>query len=98
MPKKNTAFEILPHMDDFLLHIQANNYSEKTRASYERDLLTFDLFLATEMSRLPFSSISKKTLEYFKAYLNSRDRKTAKGAPTDQFLSSGSAQQVSDQQ
>lgn len=94
MPKKNTAFEILPHMDDFLLHIQANNYSEKTRASYERDLQTFDLFLATEMSRLPFSSITKKTLEYFKAYLNSRDRKTAKGAPTDQFLSSGSVNRM----
>jgi integrase/recombinase XerD len=90
MPKKNTAFEILPSVEDFLLHIQANNYSEKTRSSYERDLQTFELFLVQEMNRLPFPSITKKTIEHFKAYLNSRDRKTAKGGESEQFLKSGS--------
>ncbi len=94
MPRKNVAFEILPAVEDFLLHIQANNYSEKTRSSYERDLQTFELFLVQEMSRLPFPSITKKTIEHFKAYLNSRDRKTAKGAETDQFLKSGSVNRM----
>ena len=94
MPRKNTAFEILPSVEDFLLHIQANNYSEKTRSSYERDLQTFEIFLVTEMSRLPFSGITKKTIEHFKAYLNSRDRKTAKGARSEQFLMSGSVNRM----
>lgn len=90
MPRKNVAFEILPDVEDFLLYIQANNYSEKTRSSYERDLQTFELFLVTEMSRLPFPKVTKKTIEHFKAYLNSRDRKTAKGAESEQYLKSGS--------
>ncbi len=88
--KKHTAAAILPHLDDFLLHIQANNYSEKTRKSYERDLLTFDFFLLHEMGGLPFPKINKKTIEQFKAYLNSRDRKTAQGSVSESFLTSGS--------
>lgn len=94
MPRKNVAFSILPSVEDFLLHIQANNYSEKTRNSYERDLETFELFLVEEMDRIPFPKITKKTIEYFKAYLNSRDRKTAKGASTDQYLKSGSVNRM----
>lgn len=87
---KTEEFTILPHADDFLLHIQANNYSEKTRKSYERDLLTFDKFLANEMDHLPFSDVSKRTIDQFKAYLNSRDRQTAKGQASAQYLKSGS--------
>jgi len=78
----------LPYQDDFLLHIQANNYSEETRYNYERDLQTFALFLESELS-LPFNETTKRTIEQFKAYLNSRDRKTAEGAPGEKHLSSG---------
>lgn len=78
----------LPYQDDFLLHIQANNYSEETRYNYERDLQTFALFLEQDIS-LPFHKITKRTIEQFKAYLNSRDRKTADGAPGEKRLSSG---------
>jgi len=78
----------LPYQDDFLLHIQANNYSEETRYNYERDLQTFALFLESELS-LPFNKATKRTIEQFKAYLNSRDRKTADGAPAEKRLSSG---------
>jgi site-specific recombinase XerD len=88
--KQKKAFECLPQVEDFLLHIQANNYSEKTRKSYERDLLTFDSFLVHELNHLPFSNVTKKTIDQFKAYLNSRDRKTARDNPTQQFLHSGS--------
>lgn len=80
---------ILPLFDDFLLHIRANNYSPETLYNYERDLETFSLFLKAEMN-LRFEDVNKKTIEYFKAYLNSRDRKTAKGAKAQQDLSSGS--------
>jgi len=80
----------LPMLDDFLLHIQANNYSPETLYNYERDLKTFENFLHDEMNSLPFSKVSKKTIEQFKAYLNSTDRKTAAGAKSEKRLSSGS--------
>jgi integrase/recombinase XerD len=80
----------LPHIDDFLLSIQANNYSPETLYNYERDLDTFSHFLQTELRALPFSKITKKTVEQFKAYLNSPDRKTANGATSLKRLSSGS--------
>lgn len=79
----------MPYQDDFLLHIQANNYSEETRYNYERDLQTFAFFLKQELSSLPFQKVTKRTIEQFKAYLNSRDRKTAEGAPGEKRLSSG---------
>lgn len=81
---------ILPLLDDFLLHIQANNYSEKTLLNYERDLRTFEEFLMREMGKLPFPSVSKHTIEQYKAYLRSKDRKTAGGATTGASLSAGS--------
>ncbi len=93
MTKKTTGknvFQLLPYIEDFLLYIQANNYSEETLYNYERDLLTFDAFLYDEMSNLPFSSITKRTVEQYKAYLNSRDRKTASGDDSEQRLKSGS--------
>lgn len=86
--KKN--FKLLPYIDDFLLYIQANNYSPETLYNYERDLLTFDGFLFDEMGNLPFSEVTKRTVEQFKAYLNSSDRKTAIGNESEQHLTSGS--------
>ncbi|MDO8521942.1 MAG: tyrosine-type recombinase/integrase [bacterium] len=80
----------LPFLEDFLLHIQANNYSKETLYNYERDLMTFERFLSQEMDNIPFSDITKRTIEQFKAYLNSRDRKTAKGAVAQKELKSGS--------
>jgi integrase/recombinase XerD len=82
--KKNIE---LPLVDDFLLHIKANNYSEETLYNYERDLATFDGFLRNDL-RIPFQDMSKKSIDQFKAYLNSRDRKTSQGKTTAQKLSS----------
>jgi len=84
----------LPYLDDFLLSIQANNYSPETLYNYDRDLQTFDNFLQTELSSLPFKSVTKKTIEQFKAYLNSNDRKTAAGARAQKRLGSASINRV----
>ena len=93
MSQSNAATDsqsTLPLLDDFLLHIQANNYSEETLYNYERDLRTFEYFLNVEMNALPFPALTKRTIEQFKAYLNSRDRKTAHGEPARTTLSAGS--------
>jgi len=88
--KNNESNEsFLPYVDDFLLHIQANNYSEETLYNYERDLETFDNFLTQELSSLSFDEVTKRTIEQYKAYLNSRDRLTAKNQVTEKKLSSG---------
>ncbi len=79
----------LPQIDDFLLHIKTNNYSPETLYNYERDLMVFARFLSVE-ALIPFSKISKKTIELYKAYLASRDRKTAAGAIHPDQLSAGS--------
>jgi integrase/recombinase XerD len=79
----------LPLLDDFLLFIRANNYSKETLYNYERDLKTFTLFLSNDMN-LEFKDISKRTIEQYKAYLNSHDRKTAEGHESQKDLSSGS--------
>lgn len=78
----------LPLLEDFLLHIQANNYSKETLYNYERDLDTFSLFLSTEVE-ISFEKIDKRTIEYYKAYLNSKDRKTAKGKKAEKDIKSG---------
>ena len=69
---------MLPHQDDFLLSIKTNNYSPETLYNYERDLEVFDFFLTHDLD-VAFPKISKKTIELYKAYLVSRDRKTPKG-------------------
>lgn len=79
----------LPALDDFLLHIQANNYSDETLYNYERDLDTFANFLTNDLSSLPFTKLTKKTIEQYKAYLNSYDRKTAGNGEPEKKLSSG---------
>jgi site-specific recombinase XerD len=66
---------MLPHVDDFLLNLQANKYSAETIYNYERDLDVFDRFL--DESEFTFEKLDKRTITYYKAYLMSRDRKTA---------------------
>src|SRR3989344_8108621 len=88
--KRVSTRSLLPSLDDFLLFIQANNYSHNTLINYERDLKTFEFFLDRELDSLPFSSVSKRTIEQYKAYLHSSDRKTAGGADTAVSLNVGS--------
>jgi len=66
---------MLPHIDDFLLNLQANKYSSETIYNYERDLNVFSNFL--DESNIEFDKVDKRTITYYKAYLVSRDRKTA---------------------
>ncbi len=83
MPKKQ---EFLPLLDEFLLSLQTNNYSEETIYNYQRDLETFQTFL-TEIE-IPFDKINKKTILNYKAYLTSIDRKTPKNSKAQKRLSS----------
>lgn len=66
----------LPHIDDFILQLQADNFSPKTIYSYERDLKVFENFLNQDINKL-FKNFEKTDLLRFKAYLTSQDRKTA---------------------
>ncbi|MBU2577575.1 tyrosine-type recombinase/integrase [Patescibacteria group bacterium] len=66
---------MLPYFDDFLLHLKTNNYSLETVYNYERDLSVFSQFL--EDSSAPFEKTDKRVVAQFKAYLASKDRKTA---------------------
>ncbi len=84
-----SSLHVLPYSQDFLLHIKANNYSPETSYNYERDLETFAKFLEKEM-KMEFKSINKRTVDHFKAYLNSRDRRTAGGVAAQQDLKAGS--------
>ncbi|MFU8796341.1 MAG: tyrosine-type recombinase/integrase, partial [Dehalococcoidia bacterium] len=67
---------MLPHIDDFLLNLQASKYSPETVYNYERDLNVFGGFL--DESDIQFAEIDKRTITYYKAYLTSRDRRTAR--------------------
>ena len=71
---------LLSHLDDFILHLKTNNYSTETIYNYERDLILFNSFLS--YSNITFDRVGKKTIEQYKAYLISRDRKTPSGSPT----------------
>ena len=66
----------LPDLDDFLLNLKSNNYSEETLYNYERDLEVFQNFL--KEANIDFKKIDKKTILNYKAYLVSQDRKTAR--------------------
>lgn len=83
------ASTTLPLFDDFLLSIRASNYSKETYYNYSIDLTVFSLFLTQEV-KMEFKDINKRTLEVFKAYLNSSDRRTASGQKAEQDLSSNS--------
>jgi len=80
----------LPNFDDFLLHLKVNNYSAETIYNYELDLKVFQLFLNEEAKLSDFNDISKKTIELFKAYMASSDRKTAGGEKAEGNLASSS--------
>jgi len=67
---------MLPHVDDFLLNLQANKYSAETIYNYERDLDVFSNFL--DESSIDFNKVDKRAITYYKAYLVSQDRKTSK--------------------
>lgn len=78
---------MLPYIDDFLLNLQTSNYSPETVYNYERDLAVFDQFL-TEAA-VSFEQVDKQTIARYKAYLTSRDRKTAKSATEQENLPNG---------
>src|SRR3989339_1911904 len=70
---------MLPLLDDFLLNLQTNNYSQETVYNYERDLKVFQNFL--EELKIEFDRVDKRTLLNYKAYLVSRDRRTSGAIP-----------------
>ncbi len=76
----------LPYIDEFLLSLQTNNYSPETTYNYERDLELFNRFLKEDV-RTNFYDVTKITIDRYKAYLNSLDRKTADGTETERKLS-----------
>ncbi|MFH1947138.1 MAG: tyrosine-type recombinase/integrase [Candidatus Magasanikbacteria bacterium] len=76
----------LPEIDNFLLYLQTNNYSDETVYNYERDLKIFEDFLL-EIS-IPFLKVDKQVINQYKAYLNSIDRQTAKEEQSEKKLAS----------
>ncbi|MBI2475718.1 MAG: tyrosine-type recombinase/integrase [Candidatus Taylorbacteria bacterium] len=84
---------MLPLKDDFLLAIKTNNYSPETLYNYERDLSVFENFLKQEM-KTSFDRVTKHTLERYKAYLVSLDRKTAGGTRAPNKLSAASVNRI----
>lgn len=79
----------IPLVEDFLLSIRTSNYSSETLYNYERDLSVFEQFLRDDVD-VSFNKVSKRIIDLFKAYLSSRDRKTADGAESLEKLSAGS--------
>lgn len=75
-----------PGLDDFLLNLRTNNYSEETLYNYERDLKVFENFLKEVNTE--FKKVNKKTILNYKAYLVSRDRKTARNQKRKKRLAS----------
>lgn len=82
---KNT--KLLPYLDDFILNLSANNFSEETTYNYKRDLETFESFLDEDIGK-SFDHLDKTDILRFKAYLMSSDRKTPKKGKSRQKLSS----------
>ena len=78
---------MLPHLDDFLLYLKVNNFSPETAYNYERDLRVFERFLKEDVGINDFKNADKQTLELYKAYLSSQDRKTPAGAKNTRNLS-----------
>jgi site-specific recombinase XerD len=67
---------MLPHIDDFLMNLQANHYSPLTVRNYKGYLEVFDRFL--NESKVSFDRINKQTINSYKIYLASLGRNTAK--------------------
>jgi integrase/recombinase XerD len=68
-----TLKAFVPYLDEFLLYLATQNYSEETIYNYQRDLKTIEDFLTTENKR--FTDLDKSLINQFKVYLVSRDRK-----------------------
>ncbi|MFA6548216.1 MAG: tyrosine-type recombinase/integrase [Candidatus Magasanikbacteria bacterium] len=83
----------LPKLDDYILNIKANNFSDETAYNYERDLNTFEDFLENDIKKT-FDEVTKTDILRFKAYLNSGDRKTAKHKQVKQRLVSFSINRI----
>jgi len=64
---------LIPYLDDFLLYLHTQNYSEETVYNYERDLKQLADFMESENKT--FSGLDKQQINQFKVYLISRDRK-----------------------
>src|SRR3989344_2076295 len=84
LSKKNKSG--LPYLDDFILHLQTNNFSRETIYNYERDLSVFADFLERDL-KIEFKSINKLAVDRYKAFLASRDRRTPEGASAKKSLS-----------
>lgn len=63
----------LPYLDDFLLFLKTQNYSEETVYNYELDLKTLENFFNDENKN--FENMDKPTVNQYKVYLSSRDRR-----------------------
>lgn len=66
---------MLPNLDDFLLHLKTDNFSNETIYNYERDLRVFEKFLIDFPTS--FDKVDKRVIAQYKAYLASKDRLTA---------------------
>jgi len=67
---------MLPHIDDFLMNLQANHYSGLTIRDYKGYLEVFDHFL--NVSNVPFDEISRQTVDSYRVYLAGLGRDTRK--------------------
>jgi integrase/recombinase XerD len=67
---------MLPHIDDFLMNLQANHYSPLTIRNYKGYLEVFDHFL--NESHVTFDEISRQTVDSYRVYLAGLGRDTAK--------------------
>lgn len=63
----------LPYLDDFLLFLKTQNYSEETVYNYELDLKYLEYFFTDENKQ--FTDLDKPLVNQYKVYLSSRDRK-----------------------
>lgn len=81
---------MLTYLEDFLLHLRVNNFSPETIYNYERDLKVFENFLIQDVKMKDIKKLSKQTIQQFKAYLTSKDRRTKTKTKDNKDLSGGS--------
>lgn len=91
-PKKQKDTTTLPLFDEYLLHLQVNNFSNETIYNYERDLKSFINFLDSE--GLKFDKLTKLHVDRYKAYLFSLDRSTSNDENTEKKLSAYSVNRM----
>lgn len=92
MPKNAKGATTLPLFEEYLLHLQVNNFSSETIYNYERDLKVFDNFLISE--NIKFDKLGKLYLDRYKAYLFSLDRSTSNNNQNKGKLSSYSTNRM----